>query len=475
MNKVFTILAGIILIPAFLFSSESGSLSVRDRLTTPILTRISLAPWIDSRSYSDMPEEQRFPKMIEDFAFDAWVATKAKTEGLQLSPQEKELISIRQKEIEYGLAIDLLSKKMEVTEEEIARYSPSWTSTLPERWEVFYIFIDDTGAAADSEKIELEKQAFGLKEQLTPENFIDIARLWSDAPDSAEGGSLGAINPDSLGPTFASNIKKTPVGTIGGPYRTTSGWNIFYIRSHTPSKERKFSRDKLREMTAMKKADDVAQKAYNSPEEWKFLIRDLGALDHPDTKIELTIMENYILSKMYIRNQSTRQKPTGEQLLELYREKQTLFQRPPCRKAREILLTSDDWSMGETREAWIARRNVRNRARDLRERVIKGEDFSSLARKYSIAKTAPSGGELGWIQEPSSFLYDTTLGSLKAVEVSPPMATEKGYLLLQLVDEKRDQQIPFEEAREKCENLWRRRLQIKLMGDLEKEFRKDEK
>lgn len=475
MKKLTIILAGIILIPAFLFSSESSSSSLRDRLTTPILSRISLAPWIESRSYSDLPEEQRFSKMFEDFAFDAWLATKAKAEGFQLSPQEKELISTRQKESEYGMAVDLLSQKTEVTQEEIDRYSPAWTSTLPERWEVFYIFIDDTGAATDSEKLELEKRALWLKEQLTPDNFRDMARFWSDSPDSAEGGYLGAINPDNMGPTFATQIKKTPVGTIGGPFRTFSGWNIFYIRSHTPSKERNFSGEKLREMTAMKKADNVAQKAYNSPKEWEFLIQDLGALDHPDTRVELTVMENYILSRIYIRNKIKDQKPTGEQLREIYREKSSIFTRPPSRKAREILLTSNDWSLAETREAWIARRNVRNRARDLRERVIKGEDFSSLARKYSIAKNAPSGGELGWIQEPSSFLYDTTLGALKIGEVSPPMATEKGYLLLQLVEEKRDQPIPFEVAREKCENLWRRRLEIKLKEKLHEEFLKEEK
>ncbi|MBN1900122.1 peptidylprolyl isomerase [Candidatus Sumerlaeota bacterium] len=470
MKKMRIILAGILLIPAFSFSSESDWLYLRDRLTTPVLNRISRAPWMESRFYSDLPKERQLSKMLEDFAFECWLAQKAKSEGFQLSPEERSWISAREKEIEYELAHKFLSRKVNVSEEYIARLSPSWTSPLPEKWEVFYIFIDDSGASSISEKLELEKRALWLKERLTPENFQDMAQLWSDSPDSADGGALGAINLDRMGPTFSSQIKKTPVGTIVGPYRTTSGWNIFYVRSHTPSKERKLSPEKLREMTAENLANMTLQEIFNSSEKWLSLMQELGIIEHPEIKAEILVLENYLLSKGYIRKKAKEQIPTEGQIRQIYAEKASLFVLPPTRKAREILISSKDWSRGKTREEWIARRKVRNMARDLRERIMQGEDFSYLAKKHSISKTASSGGELGWIQEPSSFLYDMNLGKLKIGEISPPIATDKGYLLLQLVEEKRDQTLPFDEAREKCVNLWYGEMESEIREKLYKTF-----
>jgi parvulin-like peptidyl-prolyl isomerase len=465
---MFTVWAGIILIPALLLSSEIFASPYTDTPSTATLTRISVALWAESRHYDDLPESDRLRMIAKDVTFDAWLAEKARAEGFGFTQPEKELISQTEKQLEYQGVKNALIAQIKVTEQEVEQLTQErgWTSPLPPRWEVLYIFVDTTVANTEAEKEALHKRALWLREQLTPDNFRELARLWSDAPSSADGGYLGALTLDGLGPTFTSNIKSTPQGTIGGPYETRSGWNIFYVRSYSPPVERNFSPEKLREMTARVKADVQAREALKSPDAWESLMSELGVVKNPTIKEELTALENFLLAERFIRHKSSRTKPSEDELRVIFNEKETSFEYPPCRKAREILLTCEDWTLETSREAWIKRRAVRDAARELRERILKGEDFAQLARRLSASSTASSGGDLGWIQAPSSPLFDTALAALKVGEVSPPIATDKGYLLLQLQDVRLNQPIPFKEARKKCEEIWNYRQLKRIKEEL---------
>ncbi|MBF0470518.1 MAG: peptidylprolyl isomerase [Gammaproteobacteria bacterium] len=69
----------------------------------------------------------------------------------------------------------------------------------------------------------------------------------------------------------------------------------------------------------------------------------------------------------------------------------------------------------------------------LREALIQGADFGTLARQYSTDPgSATKGGELGWA-EPSTYVaeFRRYLQTLKEGEISPPFATEFGWHLLQ--------------------------------------------
>jgi parvulin-like peptidyl-prolyl isomerase len=473
-NAFWMFVAGIFLIPAPLFCSTPEMTVVSDRISTSILEVISHAPWAsDARRYDEMPVPQRYRRMKEDFAFDSWVARKARQEGLELQKNEKDIIARRTRELEYTAAVKRLASRLNFTDQEIDQHLSEWTSPLPERWELFYIFIDNTEASTQEEQDALFKRTVWLKEQLTPNNFKDLARLWSDAPSSVEGGALGALNLETLGPTFVSHVKQTPVGSIGGPYPTRSGWNIVYVRSHTPPHERNIPREKLREMTLEVKAEKQVFFASQSDADWTALKKSLGMDKDTTITVEITLLENVILAGKYVQEKAFAASPSEEQLRDIFREKSQSFVHPPLRKAREILLCSPDWSMATTRDAWLKRREVRNRARVLRERIMKGEDFSILARQYSTSETAQKGGDLGWIQEPSSFLIDANLAVLQPGEVSPPIATNKGYLLLQLVDVKQNEPMSFDNARKRCEEIWRSRRIRQVSEDLLREFMKE--
>jgi peptidyl-prolyl cis-trans isomerase SurA len=73
---------------------------------------------------------------------------------------------------------------------------------------------------------------------------------------------------------------------------------------------------------------------------------------------------------------------------------------------------------------------------ELHQRLVNGADFYDLARTFSDdANSAPSGGDLGWVnanQLPA--VLQTALDLLALEELSPPIQSAQGWHLLQAVE-----------------------------------------
>lgn len=79
---------------------------------------------------------------------------------------------------------------------------------------------------------------------------------------------------------------------------------------------------------------------------------------------------------------------------------------------------------------------VKDKLNGIRERVLKGEDFSTLANLYSMDPgSMAKGGNLGQIGRGETYPeFEAAAFSLKPGEVSPVIKTEKGYHIIQLID-----------------------------------------
>jgi len=114
---------------------------------------------------------------------------------------------------------------------------------------------------------------------------------------------------------------------------------------------------------------------------------------------------------------------------------------------------------------------VRQRLADIRERVMKGEEFAAFASTMSVdSSSAVNGGDLGW-SGPGSFVpeFDATLARLKENEISEPFHTEFGWHIVQLLGrrqfdttEESQRQRAFRQLRESKADeeteMWLRRL-----------------
>lgn len=82
------------------------------------------------------------------------------------------------------------------------------------------------------------------------------------------------------------------------------------------------------------------------------------------------------------------------------------------------------------------RERVRMELSELRERIVKGEKFSMLAKLYSQDPgSATKGGELGFFGRGEMVSeFETTAFALKPGEVSPVIETQYGFHILQLIE-----------------------------------------
>jgi peptidyl-prolyl cis-trans isomerase SurA len=117
--------------------------------------------------------------------------------------------------------------------------------------------------------------------------------------------------------------------------------------------------------------------------------------------------------------------------------------------ARHILLRVSD----ALPEAEVKRRLV-----DLRERVLKGnQEFSQLARLYSVDPSSTRGGDLGWLYPGDTVpAFEQAMNSLKPNEISEPVQSPFGWHLIQVI-ERRTEESSVERKRMEARQAIRER------------------
>lgn len=88
-------------------------------------------------------------------------------------------------------------------------------------------------------------------------------------------------------------------------------------------------------------------------------------------------------------------------------------------------------------------------ARNIEEKLKKGEDFAQLAKKYSIdTATAKNGGEMGYFSRGQMVPeFEAAAMRLKLGEISEPVKTKSGYQIIKVTDKKMGQVVNFEKVK----------------------------
>ena len=80
--------------------------------------------------------------------------------------------------------------------------------------------------------------------------------------------------------------------------------------------------------------------------------------------------------------------------------------------------------------------DVITRLRQLRERILVGDDFAEIAKSHSEDRTSATlGGDLGWVG-PGQMVpqFESAMNSLKVTEVSEPFQSQFGWHIVQVQD-----------------------------------------
>ena len=103
-------------------------------------------------------------------------------------------------------------------------------------------------------------------------------------------------------------------------------------------------------------------------------------------------------------------------------------------------------------------RSIQTQLNQLRQRIIGGESFASIAREVSQdPNSAPNGGELPWFtQGQMPPVMEATADGLDKGQISEPFRTQFGWHLLELLD-RRTRTIDDSALRQQAEAALRQR------------------
>lgn len=135
---------------------------------------------------------------------------------------------------------------------------------------------------------------------------------------------------------------------------------------------------------------------------------------------------------------------TEAEVRALYEETKHLYTRDEERRVAHILIEADD-------EA--SRQEARAKIEEIRERIVNGEEFATLAKEHSEDPgSAEDGGDLGF-QPQGTYTedFEEVAFELEVNELSEPVETEFGYHLIKVLDVEPAETPSFAEVRDEVE------------------------
>ena len=142
-------------------------------------------------------------------------------------------------------------------------------------------------------------------------------------------------------------------------------------------------------------------------------------------------IRNQIVTQSVMRDQVGRKiQPTPGELQRYFEAHRQEYAQPESVKLGEILI-----STGTNPDDQQKLAEAKSKADDLVARLKAGEDFTQLAKSFSEGTTAATGGELGTYKkgqlgEP----FEGKTFGLKTGEVTDPIRTKQGYVILKVMD-----------------------------------------
>jgi peptidyl-prolyl cis-trans isomerase C len=134
---------------------------------------------------------------------------------------------------------------------------------------------------------------------------------------------------------------------------------------------------------------------------------------------------------------------TDEDMRSFYEENPQYFEQPEQVAARHIILTTE----GITDEDELAAK--RAELEDIRQEIVDGADFATVARERSEGPSASSGGDLGQFGRGQMVPeFEEAAFSLEPGELSDIVETQFGYHILQVTDRIPGRTESYEEAQE---------------------------
>lgn len=185
------------------------------------------------------------------------------------------------------------------------------------------------------------------------------------------------------------------------------------------------------------------------------------------------------VNKLIAQQAKGKADPTDKEISDFYRMNKEKFKIPETVHVRHILVgvaKDDDDTVREQK---------RQKAEELRRRLAAGADFAQLAREYSDCPSKTNGGDLGAFTRGQMVkAFEEAAFAQKQNVVGPPVKTEYGYHVIEVLDHKPPRIQPLDtvtrgkirtflmqkkryEAFQELMETLKRKADIKITADME--------
>ncbi len=157
-----------------------------------------------------------------------------------------------------------------------------------------------------------------------------------------------------------------------------------------------------------------------------------------------------------------------DELLEFYNSHPTFFYQKGIIEARMATIKSSN----KDRDHLLAIKRAEKIANEFYERLLKGESFVALAKKYSEDKFAKNGGRVGIVDEGKSrmgAIFDINAFELKEGEFTKPLLKpgRRNYIIIKVDKVIREKKLlPFEQVKNRVKEVYRKFQQQKILKAL---------
>jgi parvulin-like peptidyl-prolyl isomerase len=180
-------------------------------------------------------------------------------------------------------------------------------------------------------------------------------------------------------------------------------------------------------------------------------------------EVKQNILTRYLTDSVLQREVYGRVVLTNEDIRKYYDSHQKDFDRPAGIHLREITVITENRGPEE-----IAAQ--RKKIDEALAAVKKGDDFATVAAKYSESKTAGDGGDFGFFTKGElSPSLEEIVGKLDKGQVTDVLTVQGAFMIMKLDDKHNGGILPFELAQKEIQNLlWQQSLPPKIKDYLTK-------
>lgn len=273
---------------------------------------------------------------------------------------------------------------------------------------------------------------------------------------------------------MAAPTKVMPGTSAGAPAAVNVAPDVVVLTIGT----RKMTRAQFEEFTS--NLPEQLKAAVNGPNRRKFIeqyaelealaqqARDRKLDQKPAVRAIVTLQTDQALAGQLVQDLTANIKPDDAAIKAYYEAHKADYEAPEV-KARHILIRFKGSAVPlRPGEKELTEEEALARAKDLREKIVKGADFGALAKAESDdTGTGANGGDLGSFGHGRMVKeFDDAAFKLPVGEISQPVKTQFGYHIIQV--ESRGPK-PFEDLKPQIEPKLKAEMSKKAIDDAKKQ------